>query len=307
MESVDKMELDINNKSIVVYKALASEIRLSILRTLAQGSQTASSLAETLNMTQSGISKNIKLLADANLISVESSDNKREKLLTLSVQDINIHLPESIYPEYHQSTYSIPVGNYFNIENILPSCGMVNRQHVIQRFDDPSTFLSAERMSAELLWFSSGEIEYQLPITIPDHKNLKLLDLSFEIASEFPGSNNNWPSDIQFIINDSYVGTFTVKGNFSDVRGKNTPSWWDNNLSQYGTLIQLRISDRNTGVNGVPISDFNLDQLNTAQNSTLKIKFKISKTANNTPHGLTLFGKHFGNYSQDILVKSYWV
>lgn len=300
------MELDISNNSIIVYKALSSEIRLNILRLLSNGPLTASVIAEKLKITQSAVSKNVQQLYKANLIQIQTSTNKKEKLLELTVQNIHINLPESVYPEYHQSSYSIPVGNYFNISNIMPSCGMASENNVIKRFDDPSVFLSPQRISAQLLWFSSGEVEYQFPLDIPQNTQLQMLDFSFEISSEFPGSNNNWPSDIQFFLNDTCVGTFSVEGNFSDVRGKYTPKWWDDYLSQYGVLVQLRISSRNSGVNGVPISSYKLSDLNITDESIIKIKFKISKTANNEPHGLTLFGQDFGNYYQDIIVKYYW-
>jgi predicted transcriptional regulator len=300
------MELDLGEHSLAVYRALSSAVRLKILRQIAVKDTTATQLAKQLGLTQSAVSKNLKLLLDSQLIHLEASKDGRSKILKLSIQDITIHLPKEIFPEYHQMDYSIPVGNYFSMDKIQPSCGLASEYAVIKRFDDPSTFFESERLSAQLLWFTSGEIEYQIPIQIPKSASLRLLDISFEAASEFPGSNNNWPSDIELWLNHHFVGEFHVAGNFSDVRGKYTPSWWRDSLSQYGTLIQLRVSDRNTGINGHAISDFNLNDLDVTNTDSIKLKFRIPVTPHNVPHGLTLFGKHFGNYAQDILVSSYY-
>lgn len=300
------MEIDIDSDSIKVYKALSSEVRLALLRSISHGTTTSKKLAKDLHLTQSAVSKNIRILLDAGLIKTEDSTDNRKKVLKLAIQNIDIQLSHTLFPEYHQVTYSIPVGNYFNIEGIHPSCGLVNDKSVILRFDDPTTFLSPERISAQLLWFTSGEVEYQVPLKIPKNAELKMLDISFEAASEFPGSNNNWPSEITFSVNNKDLGKFTVKGNFSDVRGKYTPKWWDDRLSQYGTLVQLRISEHNTGFNGVKFSDFTIKGLNIHENNTVKFKLSVPALRNQTPHGLTLFGSKFGNYPQDILVNSYW-
>ncbi|WP_277630738.1 hypothetical protein [Atopococcus tabaci] len=128
-----------------------------------------------------------------------------------------------------------------------------------------------------------------------------MLEVSLELASEFPVSNNNWPSDISFYINDIYVGTWTVPGNFSDVRAKLTPSWWPRQNSQYGLFRTLRITPYETLIDGEPISSVNLSQIDFDKPLT-KITFAIEKDAENVG-GLTIFGKQFGNYPQDIEYK----
>lgn len=300
------MELNISNESLPVYKALASEIRLAILHEISLHPITAIELSKKLHLSPPAISKNLKILVEAHLINFEAGPNNHRKKYIPLVQDINIHLPEVIYPEYRTIKQQIPIGNFFNLRDIQPSCGLIGKNSVIQHFDDPSTFISPDRIKAELLYFTSGEIEYKLPINNKIDKNLKMIVISFEAASEFPGSNNNWPSKIGISINKFDVGSFTLKGNPSDVRGRYTPDWWDDHFSQYGQLVQIRINDQDTGINGVKISDISLKDLQYDSTNSLSLKLKVLNQFNRSPHGLTLFGKHFGNYRQDILLTTYW-
>ncbi|MDO2410936.1 hypothetical protein QUB72_09920 [Enterococcus faecium] len=100
------------------------------------------------------------------------------------------------------------------------------------------------------MWFSDGYVEYIFPNPLEASDQPELLDISLELSSKFPVSNNNWPSDISFYINDVKVGTWTAKGNYSDVRGRLTPDWWDSRFSQYGMLKHLRINTKDTGIDG---------------------------------------------------------
>ena len=53
-------------------------------------------------------------------------------------------------------------------------------------------------MDARILWFTSGFVEYQTPNFLNEEDTLEMLELSVELSSEFPFSNDNWPSDITF-------------------------------------------------------------------------------------------------------------
>ncbi len=56
-------------------------------------------------------------------------------------------------------------------------------------------------MDARILWFTSGFVEYQSPNFLNAEDTLEMLEVSVEISSEFPFSNDNWPSDITFSLN----------------------------------------------------------------------------------------------------------
>ena len=77
---------------------------------------------------------------------------------------------------------------------------------------------------------------------MPGATKIEQIALSLEIGSEAPGTNNDWPSDISFYLNDEKIGTWTSPGDYGDVRGIFTPDWWLPNWNQYGLLKMLVIN-----------------------------------------------------------------
>lgn len=301
------MELYLDDAGLVIYKALSSETRLDILNRLANAPATTSELAHELGLSKAILSRHIKMLEDAKLIHLShtfvSSDN-RKKVYTLKVDQIQINFPQKIYLPFKKKTSEIRLG-FFSDFSVTPTCGLASSQNVIGDIDDPRSFVLNERIDASLLWFSSGYVEYMIPNLLNENEKPELLELSLELSSEFPVSNNNWPSDITFYINDIDVGTWTCPGNYSDVRGKYTPLWWDSNYSQYGLLKHLRINGKDTGIDGHKISDTCLHDLHLTDSPFIKFRIGVKKDALN-PGGLTIFGNDFGNHNQNMLLSVYY-
>ncbi len=170
--------------------------------------------------------------------------------------------------------------------------------------DEPKYFMDPERMSAGMVWFSSGFVEYQTPNLLTNGDKLEMLDLSVELGSEFPFSNNVWPSDITFFINNLEIGTWTSAGDFSDVRGKYTPAWVPDDVNQYGLQKIIRITNHGTYLDGKPFTNTCLNDLELTT-QTFTIRFEIKSDAKNQG-GCTIFGKGFGNYDQDIDLKLFY-
>lgn len=301
------MELSIDRDSLEVYKALASDVRLDILNLLVNAPLTVSEIAKKQNLSKAIISRHIKILEDVNLIQqikAFSFDDHRKKVFTLSVDQIQISFPQKIYLPFQKKTNEIQLG-YFSDFSAVPTCGLASKSNIIGEIDDPRSFVYPDRINASLLWFSDGYVEYVLPYLLNQSQKPELLELSLELSSEFPGSNNNWPSDITFYINDLEVGSWTCPGNYSDVRGKLTPAWWDSSFSQYGILKHLRITNEDTGIDGKKVSSVTLKDLHLSDSPFIKLKIGIKKDAINKA-GLTIFGKNFGNHPQDILMSIYY-
>lgn len=301
------MEINLTENSISIFHALDSTARIDILTQLSRENATISQLANELHYSKAVISKHIKLLESVGLVhEVQNNQfDKRKRIIALTSDNINIVFPERIFPMFQRKNFDIPLGNYFSYQEIRPTCGLASKEAIIGKFDDPNTFLSPDRFATSLLWFSSGRIEYIFPNVYSAQSIPELLEISFELSSEFPGSNNNWPSDISFWINDIFIGTWTISGNFSDVRGKLTPSWWSSSFSQYGKLCHLRISRADTGMDGEQLSSINLSDLNLLQDNSIKFSLGIKESSPNQG-GLTLFGKYYGNYAQNIDVQCYY-
>ena len=82
--------------------------------------------------------------------------------------------------------------------------------------------------------------------------------------------------------------------------GQKFPSW-----NQYGLLKMLVIDRHGTFIDGLKISDVNTQQLTFTSQDDMVFRFQVDEPSQNIG-GLTLFGKDFGNYNQDINVKVHY-
>lgn len=301
------MDIQLDKMGIQVLKALSSDTRIEIIRLLSEQPATISELAKKLSLSKSIISRHIRFLEDTNLIKLENSDHitdNRTKQFHLTVDHVDINFPKKIHLPYKEIETEIKLG-YFSDFSIEPTCGLASKTKIIAELDDPRSFVSNDRVNASLLWFSDGFVEYIVPNQLKRDVTIELLELSLELSSEFPESNDTWQSDISFYINDIKVGTWTAPGNFSDVRGKLTPNWWNSEYSQYGVLKHLRITRKDTGMDGKRLSFVTLEDLNLTDSPFIKVKIGIDTQAKNKG-GLTIFGKEFGNHPQNILFKLFY-
>lgn len=301
------MELDLSEKSLTVFQALASNTRIQIIHFIGNQKKSVTAISEHLNISKSITTRHIQQMEDAGLLGSERGIgiNRNKKLVFLKIDDIRILFPAKVYPEFNLHSTDLKLGHFTDF-SVTPTCGLATTSKVVGKSDEPAYFLDGDRVDASLLWFSKGFVEYKIPNLLQDHQEPELLEISFEIASEFPLSNNSWPSDISIYVNDIRVAVYTVPGNFSDVRGRYTPAWWDDNFSQYGALKHLRVNKLDTGIDGEAFSEININDLNLHDHPFIKLKFSVEEDAQNQG-GLTLFGKGFGNHNQNITINTYYL
>lgn len=300
------MQLDLSENSLSVYSALASPARLKILRLLSGGGLNITQLAEQLGLSKAIVTKHVAQLEAAQLIKTERKPGRsgQQKISRLAVDTVEISFPARIYRSFDVHICEVKLGHYSDF-NVTPTCGLVTPSGRVGEFDNPISFTMPDRVDAALLWFSTGYIDFKMPCLLTAGQKVKLLEISFEIASEFPFSNNVWPSDISFSINGVDVGTWTCPGNFSDVRGFYTPDWWGDGLSQYGLLKHLRMDVNHTNIDGLVLSHKRLEDLKLHESPFINFRISIDPKAEH-PGGVSLFGRGFGNHPQDILVKLYY-
>lgn len=300
------MQLDISQRSLPVYEALSSSVRLNILQLISNKDYSITELAEQLGLSKAIVTKHIQKLEAAHLIGSKKIPGKSgaKKVPHLAVDNIEITFPTKIYHSYQLYSSSIRLGHYSNFE-VTPTCGLVTPTEIVSKLDDPLAFVNSARVDASLLWFSEGFVEYKVPNNLTAEQEPQLLEFSMEIASEFPYSNNVWPSDISFYVNNVLIGTWTCPGNFSDARGFYTPDWWDDDLSQYGLLKHIRINDTHCTIDGEDLSEVTLSQLHIKEHQFIDFRIAVASNAINKG-GVTLFGKEFGNYPQDIVTNLYY-
>lgn len=290
------------DEGLDTFKALGSEVRLQILNILLENDQMSmNQLASELNISNGALTGHIKKLEECGLISTsnESAVHGNQKMCSIIQDRIIVDITKPIDYTNVFST-QIKVGQFSN-HNVCPTCGLATSESVVGVLDDIRYFDHPDRFNADIIWFTKGYVEYAIPNLIPVNQKISQLSFSMEISSEAPGIDNNWPSDISFYINDILVGVWTSPGDYGEVRGMLTPDWWPPNWNQYGLLKLLVINHRGTYIDGLKISDVTTNTLKLDYTSTLRFRMAVEEDAAHVG-GLTLFGKSFGNYSQDIQV-----
>ena len=195
----------------------------------------------------------------------------------------------------------MPVGSYSRHE-VYPTCGIATVETVIGEVDDKRYFDDPLRAEAGIVWLSHGFLEYRVPNYLKPGATAKEIQFSFEISSEAPGVCEDWPSDIYFYLNDIPLGYWTSPGDFGAERGLYTPEWWFHNWNQYGLLKLLTVNGEGTYMDGRKISDVSLVKLHIDHEAPIVFRLESPENAYNKG-GMTLFGKGFGNYNQDIHVR----
>lgn len=300
------MKISISNRDLPVYEALASDIRIKIIHLLAEKPMNIKEIAEHLGLSSAIITMHVKKLEKAGLVRSERIQSNRSnyKVCHLDVESIEIEFPQKNRKDTRVHEFVLPVGHYTDFD-IAPTCGLATAEKLIGYYDDPRYFLDPERVNTKILWFTKGYVEYKVPNYLLSNQEPVSLEISMELGSEAPGVNNNWPSDISFILNGVNVGQWTSPGDFGGMRGNYTPEWWSLSVGQFGLLKILRIDDTGSYIDGERVSDITLSQLDLRQKQW---SFRVAVLENAVhPGGVTIFGAGFGNYDQDIIFRLYYV
>ncbi|MDD5935352.1 MAG: metalloregulator ArsR/SmtB family transcription factor [Clostridiales bacterium] len=295
------------NEAEDVFKSLSAPMRLKIMEMIYEDKEwSMNDLAEALDLTNSAISMHVSKLEQAGLVTIQTKAGKRGNLKIVKPNHSRMMI--DLAPIKETRTFyqdDIRVGHYSNYQ-ITPTCGIATPTKIIGTFDDPRFFNFSERFDAGILWFGSGFIEYNLPNHLKAGQTLDELQISFELSSEYPGFNNDYPSDIYFSINGISLGLYVSPGDYGERKGFVTPNWWPDTLNQYGLLKTLIINKEGTFIDGSDkISDTTITELEINYISSISFRFEVPKDAANCG-GFTLFGENFGDYNQAIRVKAFY-
>lgn len=291
-----------------VIRALSAPNRIQMLKLLCKnGPMNVNDIANALSLPQSTVATGIQILEDARLVDSRLAKARKgsQKICSAVYREILISFDESIVQKSEDVIDVVmPVGLYTSCEVHAP-CGLCSTESVIGLLDVPDYFLDPQRMQAGLLWFGRGYVEYKFPNNAKVlNKDVRAIEFSVELSSEVPGTNPDWPSDITLWVNGMAIGTWTSPGDYGDKRGAFTPEWWKLAGSQYGRLKTWRISTRGTFIDGVATSNATVNDLALAQHSSIRLRIGIADNASHTG-GVNIFGRGFGNYGNDILMRLY--
>ncbi|WP_248762671.1 helix-turn-helix domain-containing protein [Paenibacillus sp. ATY16] len=303
------MHIQVSTKYMTMLECFSSETRVRMIELLNNGPMSIKELAETLGLSSAIVTKHIQKMEEGGLIMTESLSGTRgsPKMCSLAIDSLTLQLrtssSEKALNEETKYTVEIPIGQYSDYA-VKPTCGLASESKILGLVDDPRYFSDPERMNASHLWFGSGYVEYRVPNYLHAGQAASQLDISLELCSEAPSYNENWPSDISFYINDIEVGIWTCPGDFGSKRGALTPSWWQLG-TQNGLLKSLSVQATGTFLDGVKLSEVTLEDVGLKLGEDFRFKLASLETARHCG-GISLFGRHFGNYKQDIMVNVYY-
>ncbi|MDX2003666.1 MAG: helix-turn-helix domain-containing protein [Meiothermus sp.] len=287
-----------------VLRALDSDSRMLIFSLLSHEGMNVSELAEALNMAHSTVSTNLKMLEEAGLLVVQYVPGTRgsQKIVAKRYDEILVKLPGvAVEADQEVVEISMPIGNYQRCE-VWPTCGLASEGKFIGMLDDVRSFYEPEHVYAQLLWFGRGYVEYAFPNNVPRGARTTELEFSAELCSEAPQYDPDWPSDITLWINGVEIGTWTSPGDFGGAKGNLTPAWWPDDQTQYGVLKRWRVNGEGSFIDGEPLSKIRVRDLKLEAANHIEVRLGIKPEARHVG-GINLFGRRFGNYPQDLLMR----
>lgn len=296
IENLDEMQ--------PVAHALSTRLRLQILRLIAESGMGVNEIAHALDVPVSTAALNIQVLERAGLIVCDAQPGVRGtlKLCNRRIDKLVINLMPRPHEELLTRSFEMPVGGFTHAGGIRPTCGFVCADGPNYLDDTPEAFYYPMRFQAELIWMREGYVEYSFPIPDRGPERLEYVELSFEACSEAVGYQNNWPSDIFVNINDREIGVWHCPGDFGGRRGRFNPDWWVDSNTQYGQLKTWRVNRRASMLEGHIVSAVTLEDLKLCGGERVTVRIGTKKSGGYSG-GLNLFGKGFGDYPQDIILR----
>lgn len=297
-------KLHINDKSqlskiISIGEALSSDTRIKILLQLYESPRTIVELSKCLGIKNSTIIFHLNCLEDSGLVLLKYLPTKKGKVkaYTLNFSNINISIDQSKDIVADSYIENMPIGMYIDAK-FCTYFGLTTESEMYRI--DVSDAFNEIRRNAQMLWFDGGYLIYRFSNNFLKKGNPVSISFSMEICSETQYYRNDWKSDIKFHVNGIYVGTFVSPGDFGGVRGKLTPQWWPTNKTQYGLLTTITINRFGSFIEGKKVSKVTIDDLMLDSQQYTDLKISSDKDSEHYG-GISLFGRKFGNYPQDIV------
>lgn len=285
-----------------VGKAISSPVRLEILKLLYEESLNIGEISEKLHIAPSSAALHVNILEKADLINTEVQPGTRGAVRLCSKKNdiVNISL-DNVSKNINQVvSVNMPVGAYTDCE-MFSTCGIANENGIIGNEDAKQCFYLPNRMSAQIIWSSSGYVEYKFPNQLPKRADLKSISLSLEICSEAPNYRENWKSDITVWINGADCGTWMSPGDFGSRRGRLTPVSWSSGSTQYGLLTTWEVRKDGCYINENRVGDTYIGMLGIKENEPMVIRIGNKKDAKYIG-GFNIFGEKFGDHPQNIVL-----
>jgi len=294
-------------ESVALFRALASESRARIIELLAERDMNINELSTALGLAQPSVTKHVQILEEAGLVVSDylAGPQGTQKRCRRVHDRLVVEMAGSAPPKDCIAEIEVPIGMYTQVEAV-PTCGLATRERFIGHLDNPVSFFLPERATAEILWSSGGFVEYVFTNSIPLQAQVESVDLAMELGSEAPGYDNDYPSDITVWLNGVEIGTWCSPSDLGGARGRLNPPWWHDNLNQCGFLKVWQVDKTGTSIDGIKVSGVRVEDVPIAPWQVTRVRIGVKPDALNQG-GFTLFGRGFGNYEQDLVLRMHYV
>ncbi|MBS1709904.1 MAG: metalloregulator ArsR/SmtB family transcription factor [Armatimonadetes bacterium] len=291
------------HESVAIFRALGSTTRAKIVELLSVREMNIGELSTALGLTQPSVTKHVQVLEEAGLVRSDyvAAPQGTQKKCRCVFERLLVDLEPKAPKSDGYAEVELPVGMFTEVD-ARPTCGLATKEKFIGLVDAPVSFYLPERSQAEILWSAGGWVEYAFANTLPVGNHIKAIELVMELSSEAPGYNNTYPSDITVWMNGVEVGTWTSPGDFGGSRGQLNPSWYPDNMNQWGVLKTWSVDMNGASIDGFEISKVTVDELNILPWAPTKVRIGIKPDAQNQG-GFTLYGRCFGNYQLGLILR----
>ena len=306
MKQNRKFSLTRGEELVKLGKALSSQVRIDILKLLEYQNLNVNEIAERLELPPSSAANHVRILEEAGLLKTSLKPGTRGSMKICSAVGgrISIDLCVSENAGKRVETISMPIGNFVDYQ-VEPTCGIVGPDGLIDEEDEPRCFYNPGRTEAQLLWLGKGYVEYRFPNAFLLNNKVEQVEISAELCSEVSDYDLNCPSDLTLWVNGICAGTWNCPRDFGGRRGKYSPQWWPVTKTQYGCLKTWTLKPEGTCLDGERVSDVRLEDYRLAELPYISVRLGIAEEAEHAG-GMNIFGEHFGDYPQNILLKFYY-
>lgn len=287
----------------LVARALSSAKRVEILKLLGSNNiMNVGEVARAIDLPVSSTAMHIVTLEEAGLITCEKQPSLRGavKLCTRQKNEVVFRLNNTSSTMQRIDSQQLPLGAYSAAEGILPPCGMASQHAPIGAYNNSRSFHLPDRLNAEILWLRGGYLEYQFSPLLLEAIDIHWLEVSFEVCSQAPADQMPWGCDVRVSVGGVPLGIRTSTCESQGRRGTFNPIWWPNVATQHGQLQTWRVDAEGTYLIRERISDVTLGDL--ALDASDRIAVRIEAPNPDQP-GINLFGSHFGDYNQGIILE----
>ena len=289
------MKLDLSDTSLTVFKCLASETRLEALRLLSQHPCNVGELANRTGVSSAIMTRHIAMMEKCGIVQSYTTSGLRgmQKVCSLSENEIIVSLREAGLRE-RCVEIDMPVGG-FEDARVSPACGLMSSKGIIGVADDSRYFLSPDRMSANVVWFHEGYLEYRVPLQEVQDLPVARLQITFWMEMRAFGKVDR-PGRVRFTLGDGAASEAPVP--FKQVFSGYTHLAGRPDGAAPGAATRLNVTGEGMFLNGEPISKVNFKTV--LGDGKQYLAFRVEALHEETESVLYLYGADGGEPSRNI-------